>query len=102
HQATIQLMLSNEAPSVIGAPFKDFSNIMQARQHEADEFYKSITPTSVTEDEALVMRQALAGMLWTKQYFFFDVDKWLKEHDADPMKGRASSVRNSQWFHMVK
>ena len=47
------------------------------------------------------MRQALAGMLWTKQYFFFDVDKWLKEHDADPMKRCTSSVRNSQWFHMV-
>jgi len=101
HKATIRLRLSDEAPSVIGDPFKDFSKIMQARQHEADEFYKSITPTSVTEDEALVMRQALAGMLWTKQYFFFDVDKWLKEHDADPMKTCTSSVRNSQWFHMV-
>ena len=39
-----------------------------------------ITPPRVSEDEALVMRQALAGMLWTKQYFFFDVDMWLTEH----------------------
>ena len=38
---------------------------------------KAITPERVSEDEALVMRQALAGMLWSKQYFFFDVDKWL-------------------------
>ena len=46
----------------------------------------AITPERVSEDEARVMRQALAGMLWSKQYFFFDVDKWLKEHGADPMK----------------
>src|SRR5437763_14386942 len=100
-KATIRLRLSDAAPAAIGDPFKDFSHIMQTGQYEADEFYKSITPTRVTEDEARVMRQALAGMLWTKQYFFFDVDKWLKEHGADPMKGRATSVRNSQWFHMV-
>ncbi len=74
---------------------------MQARQHEADEFYKSITPASVGKDEALVMRQALAGMLWSKQYFFFDVDEWLKEHGVDPMKADQSSMRNSEWFHMV-
>jgi Glycosyl hydrolase family 63 C-terminal domain len=101
HQATIRLRLSDVAPSAIGDPFKDLSKIMETRQYEADEFYKSITPSRVTEDEARVMRQALAGMLWTKQYFFFDVDKWLKEHGADPMEAHASSMRNSQWFHMV-
>jgi hypothetical protein len=101
-KGTIRLRLSDAAPAAIGDPFKDFLKIMQARQHEADEFYKSITPARVTEDEALVMRQALAGMLWTKQYFFFDVDKWLTEHGADPMKAHATSaVRNSQWFHML-
>ena len=59
---------------------------MQTRRREADEFYRAITPTRVSEDEARVMRQALAGMLWTKQYFGFDVDKWLEEHGADPMQ----------------
>jgi hypothetical protein len=98
--ATIRLRLSDEAPAAISDPFKDFSKTMQTRQHEADEFYKSITPSRVSEDEALVMRQALAGMLWSKQYFLFDVDKWLKEHGADPMKPNARSMRNSQWFHM--
>ena len=65
------------APAAIGDPFKSFAEIMQTRHREADEFYKSITPERVSEDEALVMRQALAGMLWSKQYFFFDVDNWL-------------------------
>jgi hypothetical protein len=92
--ATIRLRLSEAAPATIGNPFRDFAEIMQARQHEADEFYKSITPARVSEDEALVMRQALAGMLWSKQYFFFDVDKWLDEHGFDPMK--AQRTRHAQ------
>jgi hypothetical protein len=99
--ATIRLRLSDAAPSAIGNPFEDFSEMMQARQNEADEFYKSITPARVSEDEALVMRQALAGMLWSKQYFFFDVDKWLEEHGVDAMKPSGRLVRNSEWFHMV-
>ena len=47
------------------------------------------------------MRQALAGMLWSKQYFYFDVDLWLTEHGDDPMKPGGRSIRNSEWFHMV-
>jgi hypothetical protein len=47
------------------------------------------------------MRQALAGMLWSKQYFFFDVDKWLEEHDADPLLGEKRQVGNRDWFHMI-
>ena len=99
--ATIRLRLSDAAPAAIGDPFKDFSAIIQTRKQEADEFYKSITPIHVSEDAALVMRQALAGMLWSKQFFYFDVDKWLKEHGEDPMKPGGRSMRNSEWFHMV-
>jgi hypothetical protein len=47
------------------------------------------------------MRQALAGMLWSKQYFFFDVDKWLDEHGNNPMKPGRDFMRNREWFHMV-
>jgi len=47
------------------------------------------------------MRQALAGMLWTKQYFFFDVDLWLTEHGQDPMQPGGRFMRNNEWFHMV-
>jgi hypothetical protein len=99
--ATIRLRLSDAAPSAVGDPFKSFATTMRTRQGEADEFYKCITPTRVSEDEALVMRQAMAGMLWSKQYFFFDVDLWLREHGDDPMKPSARSMRNSEWFHMV-
>ena len=74
---------------------------MQTRQAEADEFYKSITPPRVSADEALVMRQALAGMLWSKQFFYFDVDKWLEEHGQDPLMPGGRFIRNREWFHMV-
>jgi hypothetical protein len=99
--SVIRLRLSNLAPAALADPFKEFSATLQTRQREADEFYKSITPDRVTQDEALVMRQALAGMLWSKQFFYFDVDKWLEEHGADPMKPGARQMRNSEWFHMV-
>ena len=55
------------------------------RLNEADAFYKSVTPPSVSEDKANVMRQALAGMLWSKQFFFFDGDNWLDEHNSNPL-----------------
>ena len=99
--STIRLRLNNLAPAAMGDPFKGFAKIMQTRQREADEFYKAITPESVSEDQALVMRQALAGMLWTKQYFGFDVDKWLEEHGVDPMQPGGRKIRNREWFHMV-
>jgi hypothetical protein len=99
--ASIRLRLSDLAPRAMGDPFKSFSEIVQTRKSEADEFYRAVTPERVSKDEALVMRQALAGMLWSKQYFFFDVDKWLTEHGDDPMKPGARSMRNSEWFHMV-
>jgi hypothetical protein len=98
---TIRLRLSDLAPAVVGDAFENFNETMQVRQHEADEFYRGITPKRVSEDEALVMRQALAGMLWSKQYFGFEVDKWLEEHGADPLLPNARPMRNSEWFHMV-
>ena len=67
-----------------------FDEVFNARQREADEFYKSITPSTLNEDQARVMRQALAGMLWTKQHYFFDADRWLQEHQVDPLSSRSS------------
>ena len=99
--AVIRLRLTDVQPSAIGDPFKSFDAIMQTRHREADEFYQCITPKNVEKDGALVMRQALAGMLWSKQFFFFDVDKWLEEHDDDPLASGNKTVRNSEWFHMV-
>jgi len=99
--ATIRLRLSDLAHTAIGDPFGSFAETMQTRQGEADEFYRAITPERVQEDEARVMRQALAGMLWTKQYFNFDVATWLREHGMDPERPTEMQMRNSEWSHMV-
>jgi hypothetical protein len=78
----------------------EFDACFTARISDADEFYTTIQPPSLTEDERRVHRQALAGMLWSKQFYFYDVDKWLKEHDAHPLMGGKGSARNADWFHM--
>jgi hypothetical protein len=78
-----------------------FDQIVEQRRREADEFYRAITSARVGEDAANVMRQALAGMLWSKQYFFYDTDKWLEEHGADPMHPSSHQVRNREWFHLI-
>src|SRR3974390_89205 len=82
--------------------FQTFDRIFDSRLAEANEFYERITPPSLSEDERRVHRQALAGMLWSKQYYYFDLDKWLTEHDAHPMTGSGKgSSRNADWFHML-
>jgi hypothetical protein len=96
--ATIQLRLSE----AVGEPFgKPFDEIVDAHRQEADEFYRAITPTGISDDAANVMRQALSGMLWSKQHFLLDTDKWLKEHGVDAMRpSNRAAVRNREWFHM--
>jgi len=83
-------------------PFDKFDQIFSARLTEADEFYEKICPRTLSEDERRVHRQALAGMLWTKQFYYFDLDKWLDEHDAHPLLGSGRhGARNAEWFHML-
>jgi hypothetical protein len=83
-------------------PFGKFDQIFSARLADANEFYDRITPPSLSEDHRRVHRQALAGMLWTKQYYYFDLDKWLDEHNAHPLMGSGQrNVRNAEWFHML-
>src|SRR5215469_16354191 len=98
--AVIRLRLSNAAPGAAGPFGAGFAQILEARRREADEFYRSITPAGAGDDAANVMRQALAGMLWSKQYFFYDVNKWLEEHGVDTRRP-SGRVRNHEWFHMV-
>jgi hypothetical protein len=68
---------------------------------EADEFYRSCTPESASTDTANVMRQAFGGLFWTKQYYCFDVNVWLREHGVRPLHSSATlPIRNRHWFHM--
>ena len=98
----IRLRLSKASANQKGNPFgQQFDQVFADRLREADEFYKSVTPPSVSTEEANVMRQALAGMLWSKQFFFFDGDNWLDEHNSNPLHSGYRNSRNSEWFHML-
>jgi hypothetical protein len=78
-----------------------FDETLQARKSEADQFYASVIPASLDADAANVMRQALAGMLWSKQFYYYDVNKWLEERGSDPFKAtRKAAPRNDGWHHM--
>lgn len=95
---TIRLRLT---PTAQGNTFRDFDDVLMIRHKEADEFYGTIIPHSLHADAANVMRQALAGMLWSKQFYFYDVDQWLEERGSDPFKAAHKvSPRNEHWHHM--
>ena len=95
--ATVRLRLSAaELPDWNG----DFDTVMTQRRAEADEFYDGITSADTPVDERRLVRQALAGMLWSKQYYYLDVERWLSEHGVDPLASDPR-VRNSNWYHMV-
>jgi hypothetical protein len=84
-----------------GACGKHFDEMLHTRRQEADEFYASVIPPSLDADAANVMRQALAGMLWSKQYYYFDVNRWLEERGSDPFSPtRKAAPRNGQWHHL--
>jgi hypothetical protein len=98
----IRLRLSKSSSDQQGKSFgKEFDEVFADRLREADEFYRSVTPASVSEDAANVMRQAIAGMLWSKQFFFFDGDNWLDEHHSNPLHTGYRNTRNWEWFHML-
>ncbi|RPH36994.1 MAG: glucosidase [Chloroflexi bacterium] len=96
---TVRLHLTATKPI---EAFAGFEEAFENRIADADEFYERISPKSLSEDERRVHRQALAGMLWTKQYYYFDLDRWLQDHKSHPLLESARpGVRNAQWFHML-
>ncbi len=101
-QATVLVRLTREGPDVLGTPFAEADQVLSQRRADADEFYQVITPPEVSADAAAVMRQALSGMLWSKQFYYFDVDRWLRERREHPLRmPERRGTRNESWFHMV-
>ena len=83
------------------APFADFDQVFAERQQEADVFYDCVQEGVVSSDARMVQRQAFAGMLWSKQYYYYDVSQWL---DGDPKRpapgGDRLKGRNATWRHL--
>jgi hypothetical protein len=89
-------------PPTAGEAFgEEFEKVLRRRRREADEFYSEVIPATVTEDERLVARQAFAGMIWGKQFYCYDVRRWL---DGDPTQPppppQRRNGRNAAWTHM--
>ena len=97
---TIRLRFTNGSAEGALDP-QAFDAVFAARLKEADEFYAALAPANVSEDARMVQRQAFAGLLWSKQFYHYDVDRWLKGDPAgpEPPKERLHG-RNADWTHL--
>lgn len=94
----IRLRLS---PHDLAAPFEDFSTVFDERFQEADKFYADVQKHISSEDERLIQRQALAGMLWSKQFYYFNIKQWLNgDPSQPPPPDDRKNGRNIQWKHL--
>jgi hypothetical protein len=92
----IRLRLSQDSKS--GA---DFDDIMVLREQEANQYYTELIPAGASPDEGMVLREALGGMLWSKQFYHYDVHRWLEGDPAGPKPPDSRLTgRNSGWQHL--
>jgi hypothetical protein len=99
--ATMRLRLSSAPPSGTQILNGSFDQQIGERRHEADEFYRTVIPERIAADRQNVMRQALAGLLWSKQFYHYDLDRWLKGDPAGPEPARERlNGRNHEWRHL--
>ena len=101
-QIALRLRLTDADPARAGTAFGlDFEEIFSRRMRDADEFYDLVIPPTLSADGRLVMRQALAGMLWSRQFYHYDVKRWLAGDPTQPSPapGRRRG-RNREWTHL--
>ena len=83
------------------SPFdKNFDQIFQQRIAEADAFYAAIQKPELNGEERLIQRRALAGMLWSKQLYYFDIPQWLNGDPVFPAPASRKNGRNGDWDHL--
>ena len=99
--ATVQLRL-RFTDAALAAPFDgSFEQTFVDRRAEADAFYSTVIPGDLSEDAKNVMRQAFAGLLWSKQFYHYDVRQWLTGDPAQPPPPESRKTgRNAQWKHL--
>ena len=98
---TARLRFSNLSPTSSEALDGKFDQLVAQRRDEAEEFYRSVIPQNTSPDRRNIMRQALAGLLWSKQFYHYDVDRWLKGDPCGPEPPRERlKGRNSEWRHL--
>jgi hypothetical protein len=96
--AVVRLRLTPLAPGAAPDPFGPFDHILGERKHEADEFYGELLPDKLSGDAKSVLRQGYAGLMWTKQAYVYDVERWL--HQRGVTLETKNGGRNDNWFHL--
>jgi hypothetical protein len=95
---TIKLRFSNQKNNSIG---QDFDHIHETRKRECDEFYAELQKDIENEELRMIQRQAYAGMLWSKQFYYFNVNEWIKGDPGMPTPNESRKYgRNAQWQHL--
>jgi hypothetical protein len=95
-------VLMRFTPTKMSSPFDDASDVLDGRKAEADAFYADLASADLTDDERLVQRQALAGLLWCKQYYHYAVRRWLDGDPGQPVPPASRKEgRNADWQHFV-
>ncbi|HXL36853.1 MAG TPA: hypothetical protein VN954_06605 [Ktedonobacteraceae bacterium] len=96
-----KVKIANDKSGNFAGPFDDFETTFRLRLQEADEFFTALQPTHLDEDQRRIHRQALAGMLWNKQFYHFIVEKWLQGDPAQPAPPvQRKYGRNHGWRHL--
>jgi hypothetical protein len=94
----VRLRFANRARPL---PFDDHERIFESRRREADEFFDAITPPRLSDEERGVFRQSIAGLLWSKQYYGYEVERWLRGDPAPPPPpAERRHGRNHEWRHL--
>lgn len=97
-ERTYQLRLTQ---SHLADPFQNFDRVFGQRLREADDFYAAIQRPGITGEEKRIHRQALAGMLWTKQFYYFNIEQWLEGDPRQPPPPHSRHQgRNHEWLHL--
>jgi hypothetical protein len=101
-QVRLRLRLTDQdAGAYPGGPFGEpFARTFDERRREADEFYQTLAPASDTPEARQVMRQAFAGLLWSKQYYHYVVKDWIQGDPAQPPPPDDREARNREWTHL--
>ena len=100
--STIKLRLVKSTPESNNASaYEDFDQVLDRRKKDCDDYYSSVMPAGFSAEQKLVFRQAMAGMLWSKQFYNYDITPWLQQRGVDPLgTDKAKGFRNQQWHHM--
>jgi len=100
--STIQLRLTRSTPkSQDDSAYQSFDQILERRKQDCDDYYARVMPAGFSAEQKLLFRQAMAGMLWSKQFYNYDITPWLQQRGVDPLgTDKAQGFRNQQWHHM--